>query len=87
MFREINELYIILWQFISEIQEMKTITQIQQMIKALPEYQQKAMLDFVKGLLSKASEKEEQGSKTRIFGYAAGFFEVGDDFDEPISFS
>jgi len=56
--------------------------QIYTELLSLPENLKEEVKDFIGFLKSKSKEKVE--IKERKFGYAKGFFEMSDDFDEPL---
>ena len=56
--------------------------QLYSRITALPEDLQKQVADFVEFLETKTASKVE--NKKRKFGYAKNFFQMSDDFDEPL---
>ncbi|SER73570.1 type II toxin-antitoxin system VapB family antitoxin [Pedobacter rhizosphaerae] len=59
-----------------------TDIQLYSQISALPSDLKKQVSDFVSSLRKKSGEGKKQ--KERHFGYAKGFFQINDDFDEPL---
>ncbi|MEZ4744790.1 MAG: DUF2281 domain-containing protein [Calditrichia bacterium] len=56
--------------------------QLLNQISTLPEELKKEVADFVEFLQKKAHSHEQ--IKERQFGYAKDFFQMSDDFDEPL---
>ncbi len=53
-------------------------------INELPEEKQKEVQDFVEFLKRKQGQTNATSEKKRQFGYAKGFFEMKEDFDQPL---